>query len=120
MEDADFYSEIADGPLHGAAYWVKTDDNVRLRVGTYGSTKDRKGTILLFLGRFGYIERYGRVAKEFDKKGFATVLGDWRSQGLSDRLAKDRQTGHINRFADYQSDVKALLGAAEELGLPNP
>ena len=120
MEDADFYSEIADGPPHGAAYWMKTDDNVRLRVGTYGSTKDRKGTILVFLGRFGYIERYGRVAKEFDKKGFATVLADWRSQGLSDRLAKDRQTGHINRFADYQSDVKALLGAAEELGLPKP
>ena len=46
MEQAKLYSEIADGPSQGAAYWVQTDDNVRVRVGTYGSSKDRKGTIL--------------------------------------------------------------------------
>jgi lysophospholipase len=102
MEQAKLYSEIADGPSQGAAYWVQTDDNVRVRVGTYGSSKDRKGTILLFLGRFGYIERYGRVAKDFDKNGFSTVVIDWRSQGLSDRMADDPHTGHIHRFSDYQ------------------
>jgi lysophospholipase len=120
MEDAKFYAEIADGPFHGAAYWVKTDDDVQLRVGTYGTEQGSKGTILIFLGRFGYIERYGRVAKQFAQRGFASVVVDWRSQGLSDRLAEDRQTGHINSFADYQTDVKAVLAAAEELGLPKP
>lgn len=120
MEQAKLYSEIADGPSQGAAYWVQTDDNVRVRVGTYGSSKDRKGTILLFLGRFGYIERYGRVAKDFDKNGFSTVVIDWRSQGLSDRMADDPHIGHIHRFSDYQKDVAAMVKAAEELDLPKP
>jgi len=120
MENAKFYAEIADGPSDGAAYWVHTDDNVRVRVGTYGTDKGHKGTVLLFLGRFGYIERYGRVAKDFDRNGFATVVIDWRSQGLSDRMAKDPQTGHIHRFSDYQKDVAATLKAAEELDLPKP
>ncbi len=120
MDKAKFYSEIADGPSRGAAYWVYTDDNVRVRVGTYGAAKDRKGTILLFIGRFGYIERYGRVAKNFDKNGFATVVIDWRGQGLSDRMADDSRTGHVDRFSDYQKDVAAMVKAAEELDLPKP
>lgn len=120
MEQAKFFEEIADGPAQGAAYWMHTDDNVRVRVGTYGGKIDRKGTILLFLGRFGYVERYGRVAKDFDKNGFATVVIDWRSQGLSDRMANDPNTGHIHRFSDYQKDVAAMVRAAEELNLPKP
>ncbi len=49
MDNAKFYSEIADGPSQGAAYWVHTDDNVRLRVGIYRADKDRKGTIFYSL-----------------------------------------------------------------------
>lgn len=121
MEQAKFYSDMADGPADGTAYWVKADDDVRLRLSTYGTApKGRKGTILLFLGRFGYGERYGRVAKDFDKNGFATAVMDWRSQGLSDRMADDPQAGHINRFSDYQKDVAAMVKAAEELDLPKP
>lgn len=120
MEQATFYSEISDGPSSGAAYWVHTDDNVRLRVGAWGAGEDRKGTVLLLLGRFGYIERYGRVAKDFDKNGFATVVIDWRSQGLSDRLTDDPKTGHVGRFSDYQKDVAAMVNAAEQLDLPKP
>jgi lysophospholipase len=120
MENAKFYAEIADGPPQGAAYWMRTDDNVRVRIGTYGTNNGQHGTILLFLGRFGYVERYGRVAKDFDKHGFATIAIDWRSQGLSDRMANDPQTGHIHRFSDYQKDVAAMVKAAEELNLPKP
>ncbi len=120
MENAKFYAEIADGPSQGAAYWVRTDDSVRLRIGTYGADNGQKGTILLFLGRFGYVERYGRVAKDFDRSGFATVVIDWRSQGLSDRMADDPHTGHIHRFSEYQKDVAAMVKAAEELNLPKP
>ena len=120
MEEAQFYSDIADGPSQGAAYWVHTEDGVRVRIGAYGSGKAHKGTILLFLGRFGYIERYGRVAKEFDKNGFATVVIDWRSQGLSDRMADDLRTGHVESFSDYQKDVSAMIKGIEELDLPKP
>jgi len=120
MEQAKFYGDIAEGPETGKAYWMKTDDSVRVRVGVYDSETPNKGTILLMLGRFGYIERYGRVAKAFAQNGLPTAVIDWRSQGLSDRMADDPQAGHINRFSDYQNDVSALMKVAEELDLPKP
>lgn len=120
MEHAKFYGDIADGPASGSAYWMQTDDKVRVRVGVYDSEVESKGTILLMLGRFGYIERYGRVAKTFAQNGFSTAVIDWRSQGLSDRMADDPQAGHVERFSDYQKDVAALIQAADELDLPKP
>ncbi|WP_341369128.1 alpha/beta hydrolase [Yoonia sp. BS5-3] len=120
MEQAKYYSDIADGPETANAYWMTTDDNVRVRVGIYATNTEAKGTILLMLGRFGYMERYGRVAKTFADNGYSTAVIDWRSQGLSDRMADDPQAGHIHRFSDYQKDVAALLAAVEELELPKP
>jgi|TARA_R110002126_G_C10490653_1_gene504175 lysophospholipase len=120
MEHAKFYCDIADGPASGSAYWMQTDDKVRVRVGVYDSEVESKGTILLMLGRFGYIERYGRVAKTFAQNGFSTAVIDWRSQGLSDRMADDPQAGHVEQFSDYQKDVAALIQAADELDLPKP
>lgn len=120
MEQAKFYSEIADGPASGTAYWMKTEDDVRVRLSVYRTAVNPKGTILLMLGRFGYAERYGKVAKKFADRGYTTAVIDWRSQGLSDRIAKDPLAGHINRFSDYQKDVAAMLAALEELDVPKP
>lgn len=72
------------------------------------------------LGRFGYIERYGRVAQSFADKGFSTAVIDWRSQGLSDRMASDPNAGHIQFFSDYQKDVAAMMEVVEELDMPKP
>lgn len=120
MEEARFYSDIAEGPESGKAYWIETDDGVRVRVGAYQSEVEAKGTILLMLGRFGYVERYGRVAKTFAENGFSTAIIDWRSQGLSDRMASDPQAGHIESFSDYQKDVAAFIRGVDELNLPKP
>lgn len=120
MEEAKFYKEIAEGPSSAGAYWIQTEDKVRLRVGAYHTQGDSKGTILLMLGRFGYVERYGRVAQSFADNGFSTVVVDWRSQGLSDRMAEDPQAGHIHHFSDYQKDVSAMMQVAESLDMPKP
>ena len=120
MKKAKFYSEIADGPESVSAYWLQTEDNVRVRLSVYGSEFEPKGTILLMLGRFGYAERYGRVAKSFSDSGFTTAVLDWRSQGLSQRMAVDPQAGHVEHFSDYQKDVAAMMEAVRKLGLPEP
>ena len=120
MKEAKFYDEIAEGPQQAKAYWMDTDDNVRVRVGTYHAMGESHGTILLMLGRFGYVERYGRVAKLFADRGFSTAVVDWRSQGLSDRMAADPQAGHISDFSDYQRDVDAMMKAVEWLDMPKP
>ena len=120
LEEATFYPEFAEGPANGMAYWIHADDKVRLRVGLWKAEKARKGTVLLFPGRSEYIENHGRTAAELDKCGYATFVIDWRGHGLSDRLTDDSMTGHVSRFYDYQSDVAAMINAAEELSLPKP
>ena len=120
MEEAKFYEEIAEGPSSAGAYWKQTQDDVRVRVGAYHTQSEAKGTILLMLGRFGYIERYGRVAQSFVDEGFSTAVIDWRSQGLSDRMASDPNAGHIQFFSDYQKDVAAMMEVVEELDMPKP
>lgn len=76
--------------------------------------------MLLFPGRTEYVEKYGRAAHEFTRRGFAMAAVDWRGQGLADRLAGDVLSGHVDFFGDYQRDVRAVIRAAEALDLPKP
>ena len=112
METAPLFSDLADGPDTGKAWWITADDGVRLRVALWNA-KAPKGTVLLFPGRTEYIEKYGRVAAEFAARGYGMVAVDWRGQGLSDRLAPDPLLGHVGAFADYQRDLKAFQDFAD-------
>ncbi len=75
-------------------------------------------TVLLFPGRTEYCEKYGRVVRDLQAKGYAVLGIDWRGQGLSDRVTDDARLGHVGAFADYQKDVAAFINAAEKLDLP--
>ena len=74
----------------------------------------------MFPGRTEFVEKYGRAAKDFAKRGYASLAIDWRGQGLADRIAKDRGLGHVRMFSDYQLDAQAALEHARALGLPEP
>ncbi|MCU0911682.1 MAG: alpha/beta hydrolase [Rhodobacteraceae bacterium] len=119
MEAAPFFAEVAEGPEGGAAWWLRTDDGVRIRMG-YWPCKDARGTVLLFPGRTECVEKYGRTAADFARRGYAMLAVDWRGQGLADRFLADRDTGHVGRFADYQRDVRAVMAAAATLDVPRP
>lgn len=118
MEKAPFFSNLADGPAGGDAYWLTADDGVRLRIGVW--PKGEMGTVLLFPGRTEWVEKYGRAAADFSARGFAMLSVDWRGQGIADRLLDNRAIGHVADFADYQRDVRAVVAAAEKLDLPRP
>lgn len=125
LEPAPFFEKAANsafcGPPGGAAWWVNTSDDVRIRVGLWPATTDEThGTVLLFPGRTEYIEKYGPTAGELAGRGFATLVIDWRGQGLADRLLDDTRMGHVHRFSDYQKDISAMLRAARALDLPHP
>ena len=117
MESAPFFSTIADGPEDGAAWWLNTEDGVRIRVGLWNRDAP-SGTVLLFPGRTEYIEKYGRTARLLADRGLATLAIDWRGQGIADRLVEDPATGHVHWFSDYQHDVQAMVAAARALALP--
>ena len=120
IETAPLSTEIAEGPADGRAFWLQAEDKLRLRAGLWGANSARNGTVLIFPGRTGYIERYGQIASKLNEQGFASFVIDWRGHGLSDRLTKDPKTCHVDRFSDYQLDVAAMVQAAEKLDLPKP
>ncbi|MEO1732331.1 MAG: alpha/beta hydrolase [Pseudomonadota bacterium] len=119
LQAAPFFQEVAPGPLRGAAHWVTTSDDVRIRVGHW-LPQTSNGTVLLFPGRTEFIEKYSETAGALAARGYATLAIDWRGQGLADRLHENRELGHIGHFPDYQKDVAAALRIARALELPRP
>jgi lysophospholipase len=122
MESAPLYHDVADGPAGGRAFWLRTTDGIRIRVGhwPHPEAEEARGTVLLFPGRTEYVEKYGRAAADLAARGYDTLTVDWRGQGLADRLLPDRRVGHVARFTDYQKDVAAMIAAARALDLPRP
>ncbi|WP_306153271.1 alpha/beta fold hydrolase [Roseovarius sp. MMSF_3281] len=120
MDTAPLHSDLADGPSGGRAFWLRASDGVRIRIGIWTPEAATKGTVLLFPGRTEYIEKYGRAAQDFAKRGYATLAVDWRGQGLADRLLDDAMSGHVQFFDDYQKDVEAVVTALDTLDVPRP
>ena len=116
---APLFTDVSPAPLDGAAYWIKAEDSVRIRLGVY-RPKAAKGTVLLFPGRTEYVEKYAPAAGDLARRGFASAIIDWRGQGLADRLLGDERIGHVGLFADYQKDVDAMIKAVRALGMPEP
>ena len=119
MKSAPLRNDLADGPEDGEAWWVTASDGVRLRIGAFNRAAEN-GTVLLFPGRTEYIEKYGRTARDLADLGMATLVIDWRGQGLADRMLEDPRTGHVGVFEDYQHDVAAMKSMVKVLDLPRP
>ncbi len=119
LEAAPIFSDVKPSALAGAAFWIRASDGVRLRIGAF-RPESAKGTVLMFPGRTEYIEKYGPAADDLAQRGYATLVIDWRGQGLADRILEDARVGHVDIFADYQKDVAAMVAAAHALDLPKP
>lgn len=116
---APLHEDVAGGPPGGKAWWVNASDGVRIRVGVWGP-KDANATLILCPGRTEFVEKYGNFAKSLAEHGIATLVIDWRGQGLADRLLEDRRIGHVAHFSDFQLDLRAALDLAGDLNLPRP
>jgi lysophospholipase len=118
---APLLDDVAEGPGGGAAWWVRSADGTRLRLGAWPGRGDAsRGTVLLFPGRTEYVEKYGRVAADLTSEGYGLVAFDWRGQGLSDRPQHRRDLGHVVSFDEYREDVAAFRSAIDALGFPPP
>jgi lysophospholipase len=117
LTPAPLYNELAEGPEGGAAFWITTPDDVRIRIAAW-PLEGAKGIVLLMPGRTEYVEKYGRAAQDLRARGYATVAIDWRGQGLADRPLTDEMTGYVDCYLDYQTDLAAVLAALPALDLP--
>jgi lysophospholipase len=68
-----------------------------------------RGTVVLMNGRGEFLERYYETMRDLQARGFCVVGFDWRGQGLSERLVKNRMKGHISSFRLYDDDLEAVL-----------
>jgi lysophospholipase len=104
-------ANIASNPVPEGArpgYFV-TSDRVRLRYCLWPkSGSSQKGTICLVHGRTEFIEKYFETIADFRSRGFAVATFDWRGQGGSDRLIGNRTLGYVDRFEDYQTDLRCF------------
>jgi len=120
LTPAPLFDDMVGVPPGGTAVWVQTSDNVKIRVAVWRPDGTARGTVLVFPGRTEYIEKYGGAARELANRGFATLVIDWRGQGLADRLLDNPRLGHVNVFSDYQKDIAAALRVARDMDLPRP
>ncbi len=120
LTPAPFNTLPGDQIPRAQAFWLQTEDDIRLRAAHWPAARDTQGTVLLFQGRAEYLEKYNSVALELNEAGFDVLSLDWRGQGLSDRLQPLTRLSHIHDFADYQRDVLEMVIAAGDLDLPQP
>ncbi|MEY8830675.1 alpha/beta hydrolase [Sedimentitalea sp. XS_ASV28] len=120
LVSAPLHDDMVGVPEGGRAYWLKTSDGIRIRVGVWRPEGRTRGTVLMLPGRTEYVEKYGDTAGELGRRGYATLVIDWRGQGLADRLLDDTRLGHVNIFTDYQKDLAAAMKLARAIELPTP
>jgi lysophospholipase len=95
---------------------VKTRDGVALRFARWAPPPGRKGTVCLFPGRAEFIEKYFETVRDLRARGFAVAALDWRGQGMSDRVLRNRRKGYVRNFAQYQIDLETFVN---EVVLPD-
>jgi lysophospholipase len=70
-------------------------------------------------GRTEPIEKYYEVVDELRARGLTVLVHDWRGQGLSARMLKDRRRGHAAGVEPFLSDFNAVIEAHQDR-LPKP
>lgn len=65
--------------------------------------------IVVVNGRLESVWKYQELFYDLFQQGYDVYSFDHRGQGLSDRLLKDKEIGHVDTFDDYVRDLAALV-----------
>lgn len=97
-------------PKEFQAGFLTTKDHKKLRYALVPSHPEHKqGTVILLHGRNECIEKYYETIDDLHMRGFHVATMDWRGQGHSERLIKDKNRGFVRRFKDYTDDLEQFL-----------
>jgi lysophospholipase len=83
---------------------------VHLRTGRWEPAAPRRGRIVLLQGRTEFLEKYAETIGELTARGFEVRALDWRGQGLSDRMLRNRHRGHVDGYETFLGDLGWFLG----------
>src|SRR6267154_1568658 len=98
------------------ALTLATPDKRHLRgaVWELPAATPKRAICVVLNGHTEFLEKYQEVADELRARGFEVVSLDWRGQGASERRSYGNRAGHVGNFAEYDSDLAALLLQAVE------
>ncbi len=99
------------GPSPWRFAWFQEPAGGRLRWGWVEPEKGQRGTLLLFIGRTEYLEKYNELACEWRDRHFGVLALEWRGQGLSDRFLDNHMKCHIPNYGVFSSDFEAWYEA---------
>ena len=86
--------------------FIPMHDKRKLRLMYWKSNKDNElGTVLLQQGHNEFIEKYYETISEFLDRDFNVIAFDWRGQGLSDRMIKNKNKQYIEDFKIHEEDL---------------
>ncbi len=96
-------------------------DGLSIRYARWDTTAPhRLGTVCLFHGWTEFIEKYFETVTDLRRRGFAVATMDWRGQGGSSRLLRNRAKGHAESFAQHDADVAAFMSGIVLPDCPPP
>jgi lysophospholipase len=85
-------------------------DGLKIRYATWKTTAtERLGTVCLFGGRTEFIEKYFETITDLQRRGFAVATMDWRGQGGSERMLRNRAKGHVESFSQFDDDLRQFM-----------
>ncbi|WP_210270086.1 alpha/beta fold hydrolase [Aureimonas mangrovi] len=109
-QDAPEFADVAGNPrperLEGG--WFGLRGGKRLRYAIVEPERASRGTVLLLQGRNEAIEKYFETISDLTARGFTVAIFDWRGQGGSDRMVRNRSKGHIDSVRTYVRDLEAF------------
>ena len=117
MTDLFHQTEGNPEPQNAAGGFFTTRDGKKIRYAVFGAVaRPLQGTVVLLTGRNECIEKYFETIRNLADRGFGVAILDWRGQGDSSRLLRDRQRGYVRSFRDYTRDLEQFF---EEIVLPD-
>ncbi|BCG86038.1 MULTISPECIES: alpha/beta hydrolase [unclassified Mesorhizobium] len=119
LHDTPLFHETEGNPRpeNATGGFFVTRDRKKIRYGLFAAVaRPMRGTVVLLSGRNECIEKYFETIRDLAARGFGVATLDWRGQGDSDRLIRDRQRGYVRSFRDYTADLEQFF---EEIVLPD-
>jgi len=95
--------------VNGTAYFNARDGSPIRYATALPDSENPAGTVVLLGGRTEFIEKHAETIAELNRRNLMVNTMDWRGQGLSSRLLKDRQKGHILSFSQYINDLSCFM-----------
>lgn len=101
--------------------YLKTDDGIQIRYGIWPPQQGSvRGSLFYLAGRAEFIEKNFETFDELRNRGFGVYTFDWRGQGGSDRLRRNRHKGFVRDFDEYLHDLQCFIRTAVKSGAAAP